>query len=210
MLIYDEADTIVPAKPKKFFEIVKQLRNFKHKQISETLINNQQEYSLLKCTPDYINMEDQSNEFNQHQVSQVSQIIERKQSSKWTKEEDNKLKYLKENFSEFKWKDISSFFINKKAKNCLTRWHKVAKPELIKGKFSKDEDDILLKGVQEHGNDWQKIKEKLINRSSKQIRERWINYLNPINKVQKWNPDNDRELLLNYVKYKSKWHLISK
>lgn len=102
-------------------------------------------------------------------------------------------------------------FPNKSPAECLSRWHKVIKPGLIKGKFSQDEDSILINAVREYGQNWSIIRKlKLSNRTPKQLRERWINYLNPEKQDLIWDTDKDKELLSKFLKCGSKWNLISK
>ncbi|KAL0425959.1 UNVERIFIED_CONTAM: Transcription factor R-1 [Sesamum radiatum] len=75
---------------------------------------------------------------------------------------------------------------------CLHRWQKVLSPDLVKGPWSKEEDDLLIEFVQKQGNrKWSEIAEHLPGRIGKQCRERWCNHLNPdINKAA-WTKEEE-------------------
>jgi hypothetical protein len=94
----------------------------------------------------------------------------------------------------------------------MHRWKKVLQPFLRKGKWTQDEDKILLNWVDKNGpNKWAKLSLILKGRSSKQIRDRWINNLNPQKSKQfEWTEELDKFLLLKYLEYGSSWVSISK
>jgi len=56
---------------------------------------------------------------------------------------------------------------------CLHRWQKVLNPDLIKGPWTQEEDDLLAKMVQQYGpKHWSLIASALPGRIGKQCRER--------------------------------------
>jgi hypothetical protein len=88
---------------------------------------------------------------------------------------------------------------------------KVIKPNLKKGKWSKEEDEILINWVKQNGpKNWSKLSTILISRSSKQIRDRWINNLNPTRESFVWTNEVEKQLLIGYLNYGSSWVNISK
>jgi len=98
----------------------------------------------------------------------------------WTGEEDDKLKSLVVEHGARNWKKIASYFEDRSDVQCLHRWQKVLNPKLIKGPWSKEEDDIVMKLVSENGaRNWSYIAKNLPGRIGKQCRERWHNHLNP-------------------------------
>jgi hypothetical protein len=94
----------------------------------------------------------------------------------------------------------------------MHRWTKVIQPFLKKGKWTEEEDKLLLNWVEQNGpQKWSKLSLILKGRSSKQIRDRWINNLNPDkSKTFQWTDDLDKLLLLKYIEIGSSWVTISK
>ncbi|KAL7121282.1 hypothetical protein ACP275_02G173500 [Erythranthe tilingii] len=93
---------------------------------------------------------------------------------------------------------------------CLHRWGKVIKPDLVKGPWSKEEDDLLVELVGKLGKKWREIEKHLPGRIGKQCRERWFNHLNPeINKAA-WTKEEETVLIGVHAQYGNKWSEISK
>ena len=56
---------------------------------------------------------------------------------------------------------------------CLQRWQKVLSPELVKGPWTKEEDQLVVSLVQKYGpKKWSLISKHLKGRIGKQCRER--------------------------------------
>lgn len=116
------------------------------------------------------------------------------------------------NYKHLSWLEIASYFQDRTHIQCMHRWQKVLQPGLKKGKWSEEEDKILISWVKKHGpNNWAKLTLALRGRSSKQIRDRWVNNLNPQRaKHFVWNDELDRILLIKYMEFGSSWVQISK
>lgn len=94
---------------------------------------------------------------------------------------------------------------------CLHRWQKVLNPELVKGPWTKEEDETVVSLVKKYGaKNWSFIASKLEGRIGKQCRERWHNHLNPDIRNGKWNEEEDKIILESHMKYGNKWAEISK
>ncbi|KAK3194860.1 hypothetical protein Dsin_026170 [Dipteronia sinensis] len=94
---------------------------------------------------------------------------------------------------------------------CLHRWQKVLDPSLVKGPWSKEEDDLLVELVREQGNKkWSEISKRFPGRIGKQCRERWHNHLNPEIKRSAWTEEEETTLIKLHEKYGNKWAEISK
>jgi len=73
-------------------------------------------------------------------------------------------------------------------------------------KFSKEEDDILKRAVLEHGNvDWNLIASLLPDRSPRQCRERYKNYLAPSVLNGPWTKEEEALLEQKFSEIGAKW-----
>lgn len=133
-------------------------------------------------------------------------------SGKWTVEQDNLLRNAVETFEGKNWKEIARCVPGGRTDvQCLHRWQKVLKPGLIKGPWTKEEDDLVIKLVAKYGGKkWSMIASALNGRLGKQCRERWYNHLDPrINKLP-WTPEEDSILEAAYIYFGSKWAEIAR
>ena len=94
---------------------------------------------------------------------------------------------------------------------CLHRWQKVLRPGLIKGPWTKEEDDAVLELVKQHGiKSWSFIARQLKGRLGKQCRERWHNHLNPDISKDPWTAEEDRIIIEEHNGKGNKWAEIAK
>ena len=133
----------------------------------------------------------------------------------WNKEEDSILLENKFSYADLSWQLISEKLKNRSAQQCMYRWTMNLEPSIKKGKWSKEEDEILHTKVNELGKTWSSLKQYLPGRTTKQIRERYINYISlPSNTKEdnccKWNDEKDKLLLEYYVIYNASWVKICK
>lgn len=68
----------------------------------------------------------------------------------------------------------------------------------------------MLNLVQIHGRNWKAIETCMIGRSSKQIRERFLNNLDPEINREKFTEEEDKIILNQYKIYGPKWSEIAK
>lgn len=111
---------------------------------------------------------------------------------KWTQEEDENLKILISNFGKKDWKTIASFLPGRTEIQCMQRWKKYLDPDLVKGFWSKEEDEKIIELVGKFGTKhWTLISRQLKGRLGKQCRERWLNHLDPLIKKSSWTNEED-------------------
>ncbi|CAI9770232.1 unnamed protein product [Fraxinus pennsylvanica] len=130
---------------------------------------------------------------------------------KWTKEEDETLRDAVQQFNGKCWKGIAKCLPGRTDVQCLHRWQKVINPELNKGLWTKEEDDVLIELVGKQGNKkWSEVAKHLPGRIGKQCRDRWHNHLNPEINKGAWTKEEDEILINAHAVYGNKWAEMTK
>lgn len=148
---------------------------------------------------------------NQHHPTRKRESSKNCAYGIWTSSEDSLLLKLKEETPQKKpWTTLSKQFVNKTPQQIMNRWNKVLNPQLIKGGWTNEEDEILQKWVGEHGEcGWTKVAAQLPGRIGKQCRERWFNSLKPDIKKSGWTIEEDNLIIQLQAKFGNKWATIS-
>ena len=134
-----------------------------------------------------------------------------RRARRWSKDEDEKLRKAVASIGAQNWKQIAEHLEGRTDVQCLHRWQKVLDPDLIKGPWSKEEDELVVQLVAQYGpKKWSKIASHLKGRIGKQCRERWHNHLNPAIRKDAWTPEEDNILLEEHARLGNKWAEIAR
>ncbi|XP_008808105.1 transcription factor MYB3R-5-like [Phoenix dactylifera] len=136
--------------------------------------------------------------------------VRRSTKGGWTDEEDDMLTKAVRQFNGKNWKKIAELFPGRTDLQCRSRWKRVLNPELIKGTWTKEEDDLIIQLVEKHGCKWSVIAKSLPGRIGKQCQDRWLNYLNPAINKDAWTREEEEVLVCAHQIYGSKWAEIAK
>lgn len=93
--------------------------------------------------------------------------------SKWSTEEDTKLRNAVEKFGTESWIRICSFVPGRTGKQCRERWIGQLAPDVTKKHWSKEEDSELIRSHSLNGNKWTTIALSLPGRSAISVKNRW-------------------------------------
>ena len=90
------------------------------------------------------------------------------------------------------------------------KWPKPKVGGNLRHKFSKQEDETLKRIVQQHGEgNWSLIASCMKNRTARQCRERYKNYLSPNIKNDPWTPEEELLLEKKYAELGPRWAKIA-
>ncbi|KNC78823.1 hypothetical protein SARC_08758 [Sphaeroforma arctica JP610] len=102
--------------------------------------------------------------------------------SRWTKEEDARLKELMRlhEHDDNKWSEVAMGMEGRTNQQVMNRWEKSLKPGQSKGRWKAAETEALRKAVEHFGvGDWKNIRTMVPGRSDAQCREHYYNILDP-------------------------------
>ena len=135
----------------------------------------------------------------------------RRLMSKWTKEQDAALRRAVKAHDGKNWKLIADAVPGRTHVQCLQRWKKVLQPGLVKGHWTKEEDDLLRRLIttSQNAGNWAYLAEQIPGRTAKQCRERWCLNLNPEINHGPWTSAEDKLLLKLHGVHGNKWAEIA-
>lgn len=131
-------------------------------------------------------------------------------NKRWSKEDDELLFSLVKKTDSINWHQIASNFPNKSTQQVTERWEKVLDPDLVKGSWTRDEDETIINFVRDNGcKNWTRLSSLLPGRIGKQCRERWRNHLDPSIVHTNWTEEEDILLFKLHSQYGNRWVKIS-
>lgn len=136
-------------------------------------------------------------------------ISKMKKIKNWTKEEDSILMKVAKKFEYKNWNAIAEHLQGRTAIQCSARYKRI-RPGIIKGAWTEEEDEFLLNLLKKFGKNWSLISKYMPSRSGKQIRDRFLNALDPNILKEKFTTEEDKKILDLYAKLGSSWSKIAK
>ncbi|CAI9780819.1 unnamed protein product [Fraxinus pennsylvanica] len=92
----------------------------------------------------------------------------------WTEEEDKLLRKCIEKYGEGKWHQVPiNAGLNRCRKSCRLRWLNYLKPNIKRGDFTPDEDDLIIRLHKLLGNRWSLISGRLLRRTANDVKNHW-------------------------------------
>lgn len=159
-------------------------------------------------------------ETTKHEIKE--QTITNKSGFKtWSNYEDKTLIRLVKIHGE-KWGQISKKMRHRNFLECKERWSQLVpkkatktnstlNPVEIKGNWTRQEDDILIKLAAKYGGKkWTLIANQLEGRRPKQCRERYINHLQPCLKKTPWTAQEDQIICQSHELLGNQWAKIAR
>lgn len=133
----------------------------------------------------------------------------------WSKDDDIRLSDIMKKYKNPRdWEPIAKEHgCGKTAKECHERWIRYLKPGVRKGQWTDHEDAIVIEAVSSSSEQpftrWSDLAQRLPGRVGKQIRDRWVNHLNPNINHLPFSREDDMLLWDGHKKLGKRWVEIS-
>ncbi|XP_012286233.1 snRNA-activating protein complex subunit 4 [Orussus abietinus] len=148
--------------------------------------------------------------FIRHNVSIRSKVNTMRS---WSKAEDQKLSEIVEKvkFGDFvPWGEVASYMPNRTKQQVYFRWMYSLAPHLKKGRFTKEEDQILLDAVKKFGDNFKRISAFVMpHRSTIQLSDHYHTLLTRKVCVTGWTLEDDEKLIELHGQFRADWSAIA-
>ncbi|KAK6919474.1 SANT/Myb domain [Dillenia turbinata] len=92
----------------------------------------------------------------------------------WTQEEDEKLIAYIKRYGHWNWRQLPKYAgLQRCGKSCRLRWMNYLRPNIKRGNYTQQEDEIIINMNQQVGTKWARIAEKLPGRTDSDIKNYW-------------------------------------
>jgi len=132
-----------------------------------------------------------------------------KRVKNWTPEEDQILLRTAKEFNNRNWKAVAKFFEDRSPIQCSARFKRI-RPGIVKGPWTIHEDIELEEYIKQYGCNWSLLAKFMPSRSGKQIRDRYLNALNPEINKKKFTLEEDKKIIELYTKLGTAWTKIAR
>ncbi|XP_074379838.1 uncharacterized protein LOC141721011 [Apium graveolens] len=116
----------------------------------------------------------------------------------WSKEEDDKLRTYINRYGIWNWRQLPKYAgLARCGKSCRLRWKNYLQPNVKRGNFTKEEEDIIINLHNQLGKKWSIFAKNLPGRTDNEIKNYWHTHL------KKRTPGQNQILPSNVVKVES-------
>ncbi|CAD8181060.1 unnamed protein product [Paramecium octaurelia] len=176
---------------------------------SSSDIPSTQQPSDFMLQEEGINYQPMQEEIDQSAKKELTATRKKRVLKLWDATEDAQLRIQYEKHNG-KWNEIAKHMPGRNVSQCCQRWRRLQPVKIIKRKqWTQVEDEKILELVQQHGKNWKLIALHFPGILSKQIRERYINKIDPEINTGPWTEAEDATIIKLYQEYGGKWSLIS-
>ena len=106
-------------------------------------------HSEIKCSKRYLEL---------HNLDELA-------VASWSPEEDLLLRRIVEEKGAKNWTQVALLFPGRIGKQCRDRWHQQLNPDVVRKKWTHEEDVLIVKLFLEHGSRWSEIAKHVPGRS---------------------------------------------